>query len=406
MESSVMTDSDAAVLPFRAQISDQIKTAQAANELKSGEFKSSALLQALPAAVYTTDAVGRITFYNEAAAALWGCRPELGKSEWCGSWRLYWPDGRPMPHGECPMAIALKEKRGIRGAEAVAERPDGTRIPFLAYPTPLWDETGALAGAVNTLVDITERKKAEEAAQRLAAIVETSDDAIVSKDLKGIIKTWNAGAQRLFGYSAAEVIGKPITILIPPDNIDEEPAILERIHRGERIDHYETVRQRKDGSLVDISLSVSPVKNGWGRVIGAAKIARDITERKRAEEQQRLLIREMNHRIGNLFALASAVTTLSTRFASTPRDLADAVQGRLTALARAHSLTLAHSNGDEKRDQPANLQNLIETITAPYFEQDRAAVTINGPDVPVRGKPAMSMALLLHEIATNAAKYG
>jgi PAS domain-containing protein len=133
--------------------------------------------------------------------------------------------------------IALKEKRGIRGAEAVAERPDGTRIPFLAYPTPLWDETGALAGAVNTLVDITERKKAEEAAQRLAAIVETSDDAIVSKDLKGIIKTWNAGAQRLFGYSAAEVIGKPITILIPPDNIDEEPAILERIHRGERIDH-------------------------------------------------------------------------------------------------------------------------------------------------------------------------
>jgi PAS domain S-box-containing protein len=231
---------------FGAQIIDQIKTAQAANELKSGEFKSSALLQALPAAVYTTDAVGRITFYNEAAAALWGCRPELGKSEWCGSWCLYWPDGRPMPHGECPMAIALKEKRGIRGAEAVAERPDGTRIPFLAYPTPLWDETGALAGAVNTLVDITERKKAEEAAQRLAAIVETSDDAIVSKDLKGIIKTWNAGAQRLFGYSAAEVIGKPITILIPPDNIDEEPAILERIHRGERIEHYETVRQRKE----------------------------------------------------------------------------------------------------------------------------------------------------------------
>jgi PAS domain S-box-containing protein len=107
---------------------------------------------------------GELHCYNEAAAALWGHRPELGKSEWCGSWRLYWPDGRPMAHDECPMAIALREKRPIRGAEAVAERPDGTRIPFLAYPTPLWDDAGWLTGAVNTLVDITERKRAEYSA--------------------------------------------------------------------------------------------------------------------------------------------------------------------------------------------------------------------------------------------------
>lgn len=133
-----------------------------------GELQSAELLEALPAAVYTTDAAGRITFFNDAAAALWGCRPELGKSEWCGSWRLYWPDGRPLPHGECPMAIALKEKRPIRGAEAVAERPDGTRVPFLPYPTPLFDESGALAGAVNVLVDITERKEAEKAARNAA----------------------------------------------------------------------------------------------------------------------------------------------------------------------------------------------------------------------------------------------
>jgi PAS domain S-box-containing protein len=243
-------------------------------------------------------------------------------------------------------------------------------------------------------------------AQRLAAIVASSDDAIVSKDLHGIKATWNPGAQRLFGYTAEEIIGKSITVLIPEDRSGEEREILEQIRRGERIDHYETVRRRKDGSLIDISLTVSPIKDANGRVIGASKIARDITERKRAEEQQRLLIREMNHRIGNLFALASAVTTLSTRFAATPRDLADAVQARLAALARAHSLTLAHSSGDERQDQPANLQNLIETITAPYLEQDRAAVTISGPDVPVGGKPAMSMALLLHETATNAAKYG
>ena len=136
-------------------------------------IESHELLQALPAAVYTTDTAGRITFYNEAAATLWGCRPTIGESEWCGSWRLYWPDGRPMPHGECPMAIALKERRPISGAEAVAERPDGTRVPFFAYPTPLWNDTGTLTGAVNTLIDITERKEAERVAQRFAAIVES-----------------------------------------------------------------------------------------------------------------------------------------------------------------------------------------------------------------------------------------
>jgi PAS domain S-box-containing protein len=126
-------------------------------------------------------------------------------------------------------------------------------------------------------------KLAQETNQRLAAIVESSDDAIVSKDLNGIIASWNRGAERLFGYNVEEAVGKSITMVIPQDHIDEEAGILKRIRQGERIEHYETVRRRKDGSLVDISLSVSPVRDVNGKIIGASKIARDITERKRTE---------------------------------------------------------------------------------------------------------------------------
>jgi PAS domain S-box-containing protein len=273
--------------------------------------------------------------------------------------------------------------------------------------SPVKNANGRIIGASKIARDITARKKAEVVARRLAAIVESSDDAIVSKDLNGIIATWNPGAERLFGYTAEEIIGKPVTILIPSDRYDEEPAILERLRQGERVDHFETVRQRKDGSLVDISLTVSPVKSTDGKVVGASKIARDISERKAAQEQQRLILREMNHRVKNLMTMASTMVTLSARFAATPSDLATAVTERLVALARAHDLTLADiPNGEEHFDRATTLPDLTRTILAPYLTQDHASVIVKGADVPVRGKAAMGIALLLHELATNAAKYG
>jgi len=385
--------------------------------LYGGGRNSDEFLQALPAALYTTDAAGRITFYNDAAAELWGFRPQLGTSEFCGSWKLYWPDGTPLPHHECPMALTLKERRPIRGMEAVAERPDGTRVPFIPYPTPLFDASGTLVGAVNMLVDISDRHKAEqriresEARYRdLAAIVESSDDAVLSKDLNSIIKSWNQGAERLFGYTADEAIGKPVTILIPADRHDEEPAILARIRRGERVEHYETIRQRKDGSTIDISLTISPVRDQEGRIIGASKIARDITERRRAEQQQHLLIREMDHRIKNLFAVASGMIAMSARSAETPQELASALRDRLMALAQAHALTLAvRSNGGRRSEQSTTLRTLIETILSPYdgrTDGGNARVTISGSNIPIAGSAVTSFALLLHEFATNAAKYG
>ncbi|MDX6557964.1 MAG: hypothetical protein QOF72_1013 [Blastocatellia bacterium] len=146
-------------------------------------------------------------------------------------------------------------------------------------------------------IDITTRKDSEHVQSTLAAIVESSDDAIVSKDLNSIITSWNRGAERLFGYTAAETIGQPISILIPVERLDEEPKILKRIRRGERIEHYETIRRRKDGTLLDISLTVSPIIDARGRIVGASKIARDISGRKRAEaELETLMTREQNAR--------------------------------------------------------------------------------------------------------------
>ncbi len=166
-------------------------------------------------------------------------------------------------------------------------RKDGSAVWGSTRVTVLRQNTGRPEQFIGVVEDITELKQAEELRHRLAAVIESSDDAIITKTLDGIILSWNPGAQRIFGYAAHEAIGKPVTILIPPDRIDEEPAILQRLRRGERIEHYETIRVRKDGERIDISLTVSPIRDGFGRIAGASKIARDITRQKRAEEALR-----------------------------------------------------------------------------------------------------------------------
>ena len=271
---------------LRARANDErLRAAQ--EHLQQSEAHYRELIQALPAAVYTCDERGRITLYNQAAVALWGREPEVGKNLWCGSWKIHRPDGTPLPLVECPMAVALREGYTIRDEETVIERPDGTRRHVLQHAEPMRNATGTVVGAVNMLVDMTERKQAEYAVAHLAAIVTSSSDAVISKDLQGIVSSWNRAAERLFGYTAQEMIGQPVNLLIPPDRGDEEPAILKRIQRGERIEQYETIRRRKDGTDLHISLTVSPLIDPHGRVIGAAKIARNITEQKRVEEALR-----------------------------------------------------------------------------------------------------------------------
>ncbi len=248
----------------------------AEENVKESEQRLRELLQGLPAAIYTTDAAGCITFYNEAAVELWGCRPDIGSATWCGSWRLFHPDGTPMPHDRCPMALTLKQRHPIRGAEAVAERPDGTRVTFMPYPTLLHDCAGAVVGAVNMLVDITERKA--------------------------------------------------------------------------------------------------------------------------SEERLRLLAGEVDHRAKNILAVIQALVHL-TRADSIP-EFKEAVDGRISALSRAHTLL---STG---RWEGADLRRIVQDELAPYLGGENVRVAIEGPSLSVSPQLAQSLAMVVHELSTNAVKHG
>ncbi len=357
------------------------------------------ILDALPVAVYATDAEGRITYYNEAAAALWGHRPTLGTDKWCGSWKLWWPSGERLAHEDCPMAVMLREGRAMAGVEAVAERPDGSRVPFAPYPRLLKDADGKVIGAVNALVEIGDRQAAHVNAERLAAIVASSDDAIIGKDLDSNVISWNRGAERIFGYTAEEMIGQSILRIIPKRLQHEEPEIIRRLKQGERIDHFDTVRVAKDGREIELSITVSPIRDLSGRIVGASKVARDITQRKRDEAFQYLLVQELNPRVKNSLAIVQSIATQSLRRAPSPEHFTESFSGRVRALAKAHDLLVRQRIGG------TSLREMIkEQVQLGSANDER--INVVGPEVVVAGRDAINLALVLHELATNARKYG
>jgi PAS domain S-box-containing protein len=254
-----------------------VETLRAQATTRERERRFNDLLAALPAAIYTTDAAGRMTYYNDAAAELWGHRPPLGSAEWCGSWKLYWPDGTPMAHAECPMAVALKEQRPVRGMEAEAERPDGTRVPFIPYPTPLFDDAGKLIGAVNMLIDITERK--------------------------------------------------------------------------------------------------------------------------RAEDQQALLVRELHHRVKNTLATVQAIMGSTARSSETIEDFKTALTGRIGSLARTHLLL-----ADEAK--AVDFADILRSELNAFDDGSGKRILINGPPVEISARLAVALGMAIHELTTNAAKHG
>ena len=340
------------------------------------------------------------------------------------------------PDSASPCGIALSAGGrvivpDIETCEALSRRADLDALRLAGIraclSTPLITRSGRLLGMISThwrrphrpterelqpldvlarqASDLIERNEIEKALREskeqfrwVASIVEFSDDAIVSKNLDGIITSWNKGAEQLFGYSAEEAIGKSVRVLIPPEYEDEEDAIIARIRRGVRVEHYEAVRRRKDGSLINVSLTISPMRDAEGKVVGASKIARDITERKRSEAQISALAREAEHRAKNLLANVRAMVQLSQ--ADTPDGLKEAIAGRIEALANVHSLFA------QSRWTGAELGSLVKQELSPYSQDGEMRTQIDGPTVMLNPNAAQAIGVALHELATNAAKYG
>jgi PAS domain S-box-containing protein len=379
------------------------------------------LLESLGLAVYTTDSEGHILHYNEEAASLWGRKPEIGEDLWCGSWRIFTPDGEALPLDKCPMAIALKEGKPVRDVEIVVERPDGGRSCVLPYPTPLRDEAGRLIGAVNILLDISERKQAEVATSRLVAIVESAEDAIVGKNLDGIITSWNKAAERIFRYSAEEAIGQSIRLIIPSDRQHEEDEVLARVRKGLSVEHYETVRRRKDGTLVDISLTVSPVKDSHGRVIGASKIARDISDQRAAEGALRrsqaikdqflsLVSHELRTPISTILGNGQILLSREERLSREDKRqaLADIVSDAKKLKENIdHLLILSRLEASEIEMEPLSLFALVSQGIEAFKERHPARSVLfecNEHIPPVLGQETL-VSLVLQNFLSNAEKY-
>ena len=389
-------------------------------------------LETLPAGAYTCDAAGLITYFNRTAVELWGREPRLNHAadRWCGSFKLYSPDGTPIPHDQCWMALAVRDRKAYTGREIAIERPDGSRWFALAHANPFLNEQGLLVGAVNVLVDITDRKHSELVLARFGAIVESSEDAIISKDLTGVIRDWNGAAERLFGYTAAEAVGRSIIMLIPADRLDEEREILARLRAGERLTHFDTVRLRKDGQPIDVSLTISPIRDARRDIIGASKIARDIGDRKKDEAKIYSLMTELKeadrrksdflatlaHELRNpLNPIRNAVNLLRLK-GSTESELElckDVIDRQVDHLTRLVDdlLDISRITRDklDLRKERTTLESVVNAaveLSRPVIDRRRHELTVNLPPEPIHlDADVVRLAQVFMNLLTNAAKY-
>ena len=290
----------------------------------------------------------------------------------------------------------LRTLTPIEREVAVAE--DGAS--YLMRVRPYRDLNNIVDGAVVTFVDISERKQHEQARAWLAAIVESSQDAIIGHDLHAVITSWNAGAEQLYGHPAAEAIGRPLSILLADGMADDWPQALARLRRGERIAQFDGARVGRDGRTIDVSVTISPVKGSEGRVAGASVVMRDVGERRRAERKASLLLGELDHRVKNILAVVSAVVSQTAKDGSKPEAFAAEVEGRIQAIAQAHGLLTQAGQGE------IALRTLVATELAPYDLRGTGNISVEGENLALTPRAGMALALAVHELASNAAKYG
>lgn len=256
-----------------------------------------------------------------------------------------------------------------------------------------------IGGVVITFVDITDHKRAEKARANLAAIIDSSDDAIIGHDLNGVITSWNASAVKLFGYTEEEAIGQRLALILRVEHTEKENQILDRIRAGERVEHHDTTHLRKDSSVVEVSQSVSPVRSSSGEIIAAARIVRDITVRREGDREKSLRLNELDGRVKSILSTVSGIITQTLNSSDTPENFAASVEGRVQALARVHNLLLegARSGG--------SLETLLKAELASYDNEARK-ITLVGPTVILTPDASLTLAMAIHELATNAAKHG
>lgn len=379
-----------------------------------------AAMDALPEAMYLCAGDGRVIRFNRKAAELWGRAPRLDdpNERYCGSFRLYLTDGTPLPHDQCPMATALQTGQSFLHQEVMAEQPDGRRLTLLVNIAPFKDADGKVFGAVNCFQDITSRKLGEEGLKenerKVRELIDALPAAIYVTDAEGRITMFNEAAVEFSGrtpnlgsdsWCVSWKLYRPDGTFLPHDECPMAIALKE----GRPVRGVEAMAERPDGSRIYFEPYPTPLRDEAGNIIGAINMLVDITDRKRAEEQRQLLLREMNHRAKNFIAVARSLVTLTAKHARTKEELAETVRARLDALLRAHELVRpAIIDLDEPRRPTVPLEALIAAIFAPYVgsEMERERLATSGPKVLVGGKAATSLALLLHELATNAAKYG
>ena len=379
---------------------------------KEAEDKVQAIFEFLPDAMVMVNPQGHITLSNRQAVSLFG----YAREELIGlPVEMLIPQPLRRSHVEMRrhfFASPMPRMMGAGQTGLLGLKKDGTTFPIdiSLGPIQLADGVHYVLAAVR---DITERKRSEETNLRLVAIVESSNDAIIGKSLDGIVTSWNRGAEHIFGYTTEEVLGNPITILIPPDHWDEEPRIVERLRHGERIEHFETIRRRKDGRDIEVSLNISPIKDPTGKVIGVSKIARDITERNRIK--QRLRQAEKMEAVGRLAGgvahdfnnvLAGVLAYGEMLFDEAPGDspLKRYAQNVLAAATRGRELVeqiLAYSRSQDGQRGPVDVANVVAETLELLRGSLPAGIRLEAGGAPKLPLVVISDATQLHQVTMN-----